>query len=345
MGRRVFTAGHLVTAAELNDVAAQTVQIFADAAARTAGYPAADPPATGELSMLADTLALQVYSGTAWTDLMRRPARTRPAFTFGPIPSRRSVSQTPDQVLTVDDIAAGNHSNKPVLAIVGRANRRYDGLTSDGDELIGIARRPVVDDWAIYTLDTDIGGDELGADLTISGTNFDDHIRGLGSLDGTLYVLTNNSNAVGSLYTLDPDDEEMTLVANITGNAPTDLTSFDGTLYTVLGRTIYSIDATTAAKTSEMTVSATEVRYLFAISSYRGRLWCLALKPTGSSDIGYARLLRIDDLSTAAVTFFDDARVSPIAGCLMAGHDQRLWVALYANFGGQLTFLCRAVPW
>ena len=336
MGRQVFTAGHLVTAAELNDVAAQTVQLFADAAARTAAYPAADPPATGELSMLADTLTPQVYSGTAWTDLMTRPARPRPAFTVGAIPPRRSVSQTPDQVLTLDDIAAGNHSSKPDLAIVGRALRRFYGLASHGGELLGIARYTTYN-WAIYTLDTDSGGDNQGQTLTLDSSDFNGGINGLGSLDGTLYLLTD-----GVLYTLDPADGDMTLVGNSSNSSLSGLTGFDGTLYTTASRTIYSIDTGTAALTSEMSVAATEVNSLLRIAAYRGHLWCLARQ---DSDPHYARLFRVDDLSTAAVTFLEDAGASPIASISMAGHDQRLWIVLNVTFGAQLTFLCRAVPW
>ena len=171
MGRQIFTTGHLVTADELNSIASQTVQLFADDAARTAAY-SSDTPATGELSMLADTRTLQVYDGTAWTDLMPRTRRQRPAFTFGAIPPRRSVSQTPDQVLTVADIAAGDYSNDPDFAIVASTGlASYFGLTSHDGQLYGV-QHATVRTFRLVTVDVRTGSATSIARLTLNGTDY-----------------------------------------------------------------------------------------------------------------------------------------------------------------------------
>lgn len=66
LGRKVFTAGEVLTAANVNGyLMDQSVMVFADSAARTA---AIGTPSAGMVSYLADTSALQVY-GTAWADV------------------------------------------------------------------------------------------------------------------------------------------------------------------------------------------------------------------------------------------------------------------------------------
>jgi len=66
LGRKVFVANEVLTAAEVNGyLMDQAVMVFADSAARTS---AIGTPSQGMVSYLQDTSTLQVY-GTAWADV------------------------------------------------------------------------------------------------------------------------------------------------------------------------------------------------------------------------------------------------------------------------------------
>jgi len=71
LGRKVFTAGEVLTAANVNGYSMdQSIMVFADSAARTT---AIGTPTAGMISYLADVDTYQAY-GTAWADLV--PAAT-----------------------------------------------------------------------------------------------------------------------------------------------------------------------------------------------------------------------------------------------------------------------------
>ena len=66
LGRKVFTAGEVLTAANVNGyLMDQSVMVFASSAARSS---AIGTPTAGMVSYLTDTSTLQVY-GTAWADV------------------------------------------------------------------------------------------------------------------------------------------------------------------------------------------------------------------------------------------------------------------------------------
>jgi hypothetical protein len=66
LGRKVFTAGEVLTAANVQGyLMDQSVMVFASSAARSSAIPT---PSAGMVSYLSDTSALQVY-GTAWADV------------------------------------------------------------------------------------------------------------------------------------------------------------------------------------------------------------------------------------------------------------------------------------
>ena len=67
LGRQVFTAGEVLTAADVNGyLMDQTVMVFADAAARTAAIAA---PTEGMVTYLSDTNALEYYDGSAFVSV------------------------------------------------------------------------------------------------------------------------------------------------------------------------------------------------------------------------------------------------------------------------------------
>lgn len=67
-GTKSFTAGEVLTAANVNQYLMRGVKVFADAATRTAAYGGAGEPTLeeGEVSYLMDTNSIEVYDGSAW---------------------------------------------------------------------------------------------------------------------------------------------------------------------------------------------------------------------------------------------------------------------------------------
>ena len=67
LGRKVFTAGEVLAAADVNGyLMDQSVMVFADAAARTA---AISSPAAGMMTFLVDVAQVNVYDGSAWVEV------------------------------------------------------------------------------------------------------------------------------------------------------------------------------------------------------------------------------------------------------------------------------------
>ena len=67
LGRKVFTAGEVLTAANVNGyLMDQAVMVFADEAARTS---AISDPSAGMLTFLVDVAQVQVYDGTEFVQI------------------------------------------------------------------------------------------------------------------------------------------------------------------------------------------------------------------------------------------------------------------------------------
>jgi len=65
-GRKVFVAGTVLTASDMNSTVDQTVMVFATASARNTAIPS---PTEGMTVYLSDINQLQFYNGTAWTQV------------------------------------------------------------------------------------------------------------------------------------------------------------------------------------------------------------------------------------------------------------------------------------
>lgn len=63
-GRKVFTAGEVLTASNMNSLVDQSVMNFADASARST---AISTPTEGMVTYLQSTNVVYVYDGSAWT--------------------------------------------------------------------------------------------------------------------------------------------------------------------------------------------------------------------------------------------------------------------------------------
>jgi hypothetical protein len=66
MPRQVFTAGEILLAAEMNELADSTVMVFDDSAARGSAIPT---PSEGMVTYLKDTDAVEVYKGAAFSPI------------------------------------------------------------------------------------------------------------------------------------------------------------------------------------------------------------------------------------------------------------------------------------
>jgi hypothetical protein len=66
MPRQVFTAGEILTAASMNDLADATVMVFDDSAARGSAIPT---PSEGMVTYLKDTNQVQAFNGSAFAPL------------------------------------------------------------------------------------------------------------------------------------------------------------------------------------------------------------------------------------------------------------------------------------
>lgn len=63
-GRKVWSAGDVLTASDMNSTVVQTNMVFADASARTTAIPS---PTAGMVTFLVDVAQLQFWNGSAWT--------------------------------------------------------------------------------------------------------------------------------------------------------------------------------------------------------------------------------------------------------------------------------------
>jgi hypothetical protein len=141
MPRQVFTAGEILTAANMNDLSDQAVMVFDDSAARGSAIPT---PSEGMVTYLKDTDTVEVYDGSAFG-------------TVGGLVEVKSAIFTGTQVAS--SIAAGgnvavtdlsithevaNSSNKLIISafigVAGNSNQLGDvGLAvHDGTGLIAV---------------------------------------------------------------------------------------------------------------------------------------------------------------------------------------------------------------
>lgn len=73
LGYKIFTAGEVLTAANVNGYLMQGVLVFADSSARSSAIATATE---GMVSYLSDTNAIEYYDGSAWSGLDTLPDQT-----------------------------------------------------------------------------------------------------------------------------------------------------------------------------------------------------------------------------------------------------------------------------
>jgi hypothetical protein len=135
MPRKVFTAGEVLTAADVNsNLMDQAVMTFADAAARTSAIAS---PTEGMITYLNSTDTLQFWSGTAWTDLIVNAARVVTAtsdksasYTLVAADENTYIRSTGSAItITVPDVLADGESVNFIQAGAGQITFAGSGVT------------------------------------------------------------------------------------------------------------------------------------------------------------------------------------------------------------------------
>jgi hypothetical protein len=135
MPRKVFTAGEVLTAADVNSfLMNQAVMTFADASARTSAIPS---PSEGMITYLNSTDTLQFWSGTAWTDLIVNASRIVTGtsdkagnYTLVAADENTYIRSTGSAItITVPDVLANGESVNFIQAGAGQITFAGSGVT------------------------------------------------------------------------------------------------------------------------------------------------------------------------------------------------------------------------
>ena len=144
-GRKVFTAGEVLQAADVNDyLMDQSVMVFAGTAARGSAIPS---PSEGMVTYLSDSDSVQVYNGSAFVPVGSDPGLVETKTALKTDAFSASVASGGNTTITGLSIthSLSNASNKLLfIAYVGTAatnqqQGRVGIALADGGSLVGIA--------------------------------------------------------------------------------------------------------------------------------------------------------------------------------------------------------------
>jgi hypothetical protein len=152
-GRKVFVAGTVLTASDMNSTVDQTAMVFADAAARDTAIPS---PTDGMLTYLEDVARLEIYNGTAFVQvnnagvsdkaddytvltsdknsLIRVTAATAKTITIGTatafqVGDRIDILQDGEGVVTVDVTGDATLAGRGEVATAYTIGQQYDAVS------------------------------------------------------------------------------------------------------------------------------------------------------------------------------------------------------------------------
>jgi hypothetical protein len=135
MPRKVFTAGDVLAAADVNSfLMNQAVMTFADAAARTTAIAS---PSEGMVTYLNSTDTLQAWTGAAWTDLITNSSRLVTTtsdkaanYTLVAADENTFIRSTGSAItITVPDVLANGESVNFIQAGAGQITFAGSGVT------------------------------------------------------------------------------------------------------------------------------------------------------------------------------------------------------------------------
>jgi len=136
LGFKTFVTGEVLTAADTNGYLMQGVNVFANAAARTAAITS---PQEGQMSFLKDTNSTEYYDGSSWAavgasggmTLLSTTTLTGGSVTIGSIPSTYN-----DLRLVIRDFKPATDAQRLIMRINGNSGTvyAYNAPTDDGGE-------------------------------------------------------------------------------------------------------------------------------------------------------------------------------------------------------------------
>jgi hypothetical protein len=128
MPRKVFTAGEVLTAADVNaNLMNQAVMTFADAAARTSAIPS---PTEGMVTYLSNLDLLMFYNGTIWVNVNPGQSDKSGNYTLVAADRNTYIRSTGSAItITVPDILANGDSVNFIQAGAGQITFAGSGVT------------------------------------------------------------------------------------------------------------------------------------------------------------------------------------------------------------------------
>jgi uncharacterized lipoprotein NlpE involved in copper resistance len=128
MPRKVFTAGEVLTAADVNsNLMDQAVMTFTNAAARTSAIPS---PVEGMLTYLADVDLFQFYNGTIWVNVNPGQSDKAAGYTLTSADRNTYIRSTGSAItITVPDVLANGDSVNFIQAGAGQITFAGSGVT------------------------------------------------------------------------------------------------------------------------------------------------------------------------------------------------------------------------
>jgi hypothetical protein len=128
MPRKVFTAGEVLTAADVNsNLMDQAVMTFADAAARTSAIPS---PVEGMVTYLSNLDLLMFYNGTIWVNVNPGQSDKSGNYTLVSADRNTYIRSTASAItITVPDVLANGDSVNFIQAGAGRITFAGSGVT------------------------------------------------------------------------------------------------------------------------------------------------------------------------------------------------------------------------
>jgi hypothetical protein len=128
MPRKVFTAGEVLAAADVNsNLMDQAVMTFADAAARTSALAS---PIEGMVTYLADVDLFQFYNGTIWVNVNPGQSDKDAGYTLTSADRNTYIRSTGSAItITVPDVLANGDSVNFIQAGAGQITFAGSGVT------------------------------------------------------------------------------------------------------------------------------------------------------------------------------------------------------------------------
>jgi hypothetical protein len=128
MPRKVFTAGEVLTAADVNsNLMDQAVMTFTNAAARTSAISA---PVEGMMTYLADVDLFQFYNGTIWVNVNPGQSDKAAGYTLTSADRNTYIRSTGSAItITVPDVLANGDSVNFIQAGAGQITFAGSGVT------------------------------------------------------------------------------------------------------------------------------------------------------------------------------------------------------------------------